>query len=313
VTPSILTIDPWVEPERFAPLLAGMRVERRALPLVDDACVAVITATDMPFAASDAAGLPQLKVVVTASVGYDHLDVQGLAARGIATFCAPAYCSEEVADHALASVLALWRGIPRMDVERRTGQWDPAGLPALRRIAGSTLGIVGLGRIGRGLARRAQALGIEVLGHDPFLDDDAIRAAGVSPASLEALLAASHAVSLHLPLTAASERLIGARELALMQPWSVLVNVSRAGLVDLDALADALRSGRLGAAAFDVWDVEPPAPGDTRLEAPHLVLTPHVAWASDRAEGSLVRAVVDALEAGLAGRDLAGRLGGPAV
>jgi phosphoglycerate dehydrogenase-like enzyme len=313
VIPSILTIDPWVEPELFAPLLADMRVERRALPLDDDTCVGVITATEMPFGAADAVGLPNLKVVVTASVGYDHVDVEGLAARGIATFCAPAYCSEEVADHALASVLALWRGIPRMDGERRAGHWDPPGLPALRRIGGSTLGIVGLGRIGRGLARRARALEIEVLGYDPFLGDEAIRSVGACPVGLDTLLASSHAVSLHLPLTSTSAGLIGARELTLMRPWSVLVNVSRAGLVDLDAMAAALRAGRLGAAAFDVWDDEPPLPGDTRLEAPHLLLTPHIAWASEQADGALVSAVVDAVRAGIDGRDLVGRLGGPAV
>lgn len=311
MAPTILTIDPWVEPELFGPLLPGLTVERASLPLVDDGCVGVITAPDVPFRAADADGLPALRAVVTASVGFDHVDVAGLAARGIATFCAPAYCSDEVSDHALASVLALWRGISRMDRERREGEWDPPGLPGLRRIAGSTLGIVGLGRIGRGLARRARALEVEVLGYDPLLDGGEIRAAGVTPVGLDELLSAANAVSLHLPLTPASAGLIGARELALMPPWSVLVNVSRAGLVDLDALAAALRSGRLSAAAFDVWEDEPPRRGDSRLAAPNLLLTPHIAWASERAEDSLVRAVVDALQAGLAGRDVLGRLGGP--
>ncbi|MEO9176610.1 MAG: NAD(P)-dependent oxidoreductase [Gaiellales bacterium] len=311
--PSILTIDPWVEPELFAPLLPGMRVSRATLPVADDACVAVITATDVPFAASDAAGLPGLKTVVTASVGYDHLDIAGLAALGVATFCAPAYCSDEVADHALASVLALWRGIPRMDSGRRAGVWDSAGISGLRRIAGSTLGVVGLGRIGRGLAQRARALEIQVLGYDPFVGGEAIRACGAMPVSLDELLAASDAVSLHLPLTDATSPLIGARELALMPPSGVLVNVSRAGLVDLDALSEALRAGRLAGAAFDVWDVEPPMAGDARVEAPNLMLSPHIAWASDRAKGALVAAVVAAVEAGLAGQDLVGRLGGPRV
>jgi D-3-phosphoglycerate dehydrogenase len=271
----------------------------------------VITATDMPFGAADAVALPALRVVVTASVGFDHVDVEGLAARGVATFCAPAYCSEEVADHALASVLALWRGIPRMHRERETGTWDPPGLPGLRRIAGSRLGIVGLGRIGRGLAARARALGIEVLGHDPQLGDEAIRAAGAAPLALDDLLARADAVSLHLPLTPASAGLIGARELALMPRRAVLVNVSRAGLVDLDALAGALREDRLFGAAFDVWEDEPERPGDTRLGAPNLLLSPHIAWASGDAEPALVRAVVEALQAGLGGRDLVGRLGGP--
>ncbi len=310
--PSILTIDPWVDPALFGPLLPDLRVERHALPLADDGCVGVITATDVPFSAADAEALPSLRVVVTASVGYDHLDVEGLAARGVATFCAPAYCSEEVADHALASVLALWRGIPRLDAERRDGLWDLPDLTALRRIAGSRLGIVGLGRIGRLLAERARALDVEVLGYDPFLSADAIRVTGASPVALDELLAGSQAVSLHLPLTPESAGIIGARELALMSPHSVLVNVSRAGLVDLGALAQALREGRLGAAAFDVWEDEPPRPDDTRLDAPNLLLTPHIAWASERAEASLVAAVVAALRAGLDGRDLVGRLGGPA-
>ncbi len=129
--------------------------------------------------------------MVTASVGFDHLDVAGLAARGVTTFHAPAYCSEEVADHALASVLALWRGIPRMHREREQGGWDPPGLPCLRRIAGSSLGIVGLGRIGRGLAARAGALGIEVLGYDPLLPRRRDPRRRREPLALDALLAAS--------------------------------------------------------------------------------------------------------------------------
>ncbi|MDX6703909.1 MAG: D-3-phosphoglycerate dehydrogenase / 2-oxoglutarate reductase, partial [Baekduia sp.] len=213
-----------------------------------------------------------------------------------------------VADHALASVLALWRGIPRLDLERRAGVWDPVAEAGLRRIAGSTLGIVGLGRIGRQLAQRAGALGMHVLGHDPVLEDAAIRATGATPASLDDLLRTSHAVSLHLALAPATEGLIGARELALLPPWAVLVNVSRAALVDLSALADGLRAGRPFAAAFDVWDSEPPQPGDPRLDAPNLILTPHIAYASEQAERALLQGAADAVRAGLEGRTLDGRL-----
>ena len=308
--PLILTVDPWLEPSPLARLLPGMRVERGVLPVADETCVVVVTATDVPFGPRDAATLPGLRVVVTASVGHEHLDVPGLAELGIATFHTPAYCSEEVADHAFASVLTLWRGIPQLDAERRAGAWDPPWLPGVRRIAGSTLGIVGLGRIGRGVAERARALEIDVLGYDPLLDDDAIREAGATPASLDELLRASHAVSLHVPLTPETDHLLGARELALMPRWSVLVNVSRARLVDLSALAAALWDGRIGAAAFDVWEDEPPAPGDARLSASNLLLTPHIAWASQHAEASLMQAVADAIRAGLDGRPLAGRLGG---
>jgi phosphoglycerate dehydrogenase-like enzyme len=234
--------------------------------------------------------------------------VHGLAEGGVATFCVPGYCSNEVADHALASVLALWRGIPRLDRDRQAGIWDLASDAGLRRIAGSTLGIVGFGRIGRQLARRAEALEMEVVVHDPVLDDEAVRAGGATPASLDDLLRASNAVSLHLALAPSTEGLIGARELALLQPWTVLVNVSRAGLVDLAALAEGLRNGRPSAAAFDVWDSEPPLPGDPRLDAPNLLLTPHIAYASEQAEAALLEAVAHAVRDGLEGRAGEGRL-----
>ena len=307
--PLILTVDPWLEHVDLAALLPEFRLEQRPLPLDDAEAVAVVTASGRPFAARDAAGLPALRTVVTASVGYDHLDAEGLAARGVSTFCVPHYCSDEVADHALASVLALWRGLPRLDRDRRAGIWDLASDAGLRRVAGSTLGIVGFGRIGRRLARRALALEIEVLAYDPLVDDAAIEEAGVTPAALDDLMRASHAVSLHMARTPSTEGLIGARELALMQPWAVLVNVSRASLVDLSALADGLRAGTPSAAAFDVWEHEPPLPGDPRLDAPNLLLTPHIAYASEQAEATLLQGVADAVRAGLAGGTVEGRLG----
>lgn len=307
--PLILVVDPWLEHVDLESSLPEFRLERRSLPVADAECVAVVTTSSTPFSARDAQDLPALRTVVTASVGHDHLDVAGLNARGIATFSVPGYCSNEVADHALASVLALWRGIPRLDLERRAGAWDATAEAGLRRIAGSTLGIVGLGRIGRQLAQRSLALGIRVLGYDPVLDDEAIRAAGATPTALTDLLRASNAVSLHLALAPATRGLIGARELALLQPWSVLVNVSRAALVDLSALAEGLRNGRPFAAAFDVWDSEPPLPDDARLDVPNLVLTPHIAYASEQVERALVEGAADALRAGLEGRTVDGRLG----
>jgi D-3-phosphoglycerate dehydrogenase len=308
MTPLILAVDPWLEFVDLAGLLPGFRLEHRALPIADPECVAVVTTSATPFGASDAEALPALRTVVTASVGYNHLDVPGLAERGVTTFCVPGYCSNEVADHALASVLALWRGIPRLDLDRRAGVWDLVAEDGLRRISGSTLGIVGLGRIGRQLARRAVALEMNVLGHDPQLDADAIRAMGATPVSLDELLRSSNAVSLHLALVPSTEGLIGARELALLQPWTMLVNVSRSGLVDLSALAEGLRAGRPAAAAFDVWEDEPPLPGDTRLDAPNLILTPHIAYASEQAEVALLQGVADAVRAGLEGRDAEGLL-----
>jgi D-3-phosphoglycerate dehydrogenase len=304
----ILTVDPWLEHVDLAGLVPGFRLEHRSLPIADPECVAVVTTSATPFGAHDAGALPALRTVVTASVGYNHLDVPGLAGRGVSSFHVPGYCSNEVADHALASVLALWRGIPRLDLDRRAGVWDLVAEDGLRRISGSTLGIVGLGRIGRQLARRALALEMEVLGHDPLLDADAIHATGATPVGLDDLLRSSNAVSLHLALAPSTEGLIGARELALLQPWTMLVNVSRSALVDLSALADGLRAGRPAAAAFDVWEDEPPLPGDARVDAPNLILTPHIAYASEQAELALLQGVADAVRAGLEGREADGLL-----
>lgn len=224
------------------------------------------------------ARLPRLRLVCTQSAGVDTVDLDAAARRGVTVANVPGAASEEVASHALAMALGLLRGLPFLDRGVRGGQWDPT-TERLRRFSETTLGVLGMGRIGRRVAEMAAPLFGGVHGHDPLLPAD-LWPASVSPCSLEELMSRSDVVSLHAPLTSANRGVIGARELALMPPGSMLVNVARGELVDHTALMDALDDGRLGGAALDVLSEEPPT--DRRLlQHPRLWLSPHAGYLSD--------------------------------
>ncbi len=245
-----------------------------------------------PVGEAQVAPFGALRVVLSCSTGVDHLDVPALRGRGLTVCNTPTYCTTEVADHALACVLAGWRGLWRLGEDVRAGRWEPGTL--LRRFDAQRLGIVGLGRIGAAVAARARALGIEVVGHDPV----AAAPDGVAATSLEELLATSDAVSLHLPGRRGDPPLLGAAQIATIKPGAVLVNLSRAGLVDLDAVVAALRTGALSGAAWDVWPQEPPG-ADLRLRTPGLLVTPHVGWSSRQADVAYQQEGIDALRATL--------------
>jgi D-3-phosphoglycerate dehydrogenase len=246
----------------------------------------------------------RLKVVYIASAGYDSIDVEAATARGVAVVNAAGNNVVPVAEHAIGLLLAVSRKIAQLDRrahrERRGLHFTDVGrFPP--ELAGGTLGLVGFGAIGRRVARIAGAgLGMSVLVHDPFLDPALAASAGVEPVTtLEELLARSDDVSLHLPLTAATRGLIGARELAAMREGAFLVNTARGPIVDTDALVDALGSGHVGGAGLDVTDPEPLPQGHPLFELDTVVLTPHHAGASPNAllQAYLLSAtaVVDAL------------------
>jgi D-3-phosphoglycerate dehydrogenase / 2-oxoglutarate reductase len=256
-----------------------------------------------PVEEQDFQRLPALKVVATCSVGYDHIDLAAAERRRVWVCCVPDYCVDEVADSALAHLLALLRGVVILDRRVRAGAWDEHGAGPLRQLAGTRLGVIGFGRIGRALASRARALELEVWATDPLVPEDVIAGAGVRPAALDELLASCTAVSLHVPLTPETEGLIGERELALMPPGSYLVNVSRAGLLDWPAFVAALESGRLAGAGVDVLPVEPPTPEHPVPALPNLIVTPHSAWYSPDAERAVYRRAALSVRAVLEGRE----------
>jgi D-3-phosphoglycerate dehydrogenase / 2-oxoglutarate reductase len=260
---------------------AGVTVERSAPPWAGDDVAALISFA--PVTAADFGRLPALRVVAAPSVGYDHVDLEAATSRGIWVCNVPDYCVDEMADHALALLLALVRGVVELDRNVREGRWEHDAAGPLVRLSDVRLGIVGFGRIGRALAVRARALGMEVSAHDPLVPDSEIAAEGVRPAALTELLESSSAISVHVPLTDETRGLIGASELALLPNGAFVVNVSRSGLVDTEAALDALASGRLGGVALDVLDVEPPTASAPAPAAARLIVTPHAGWYSERA------------------------------
>ncbi len=251
-------------------------------------------------AEDDLARLPALQVIATPSIGFDHLDVTAATQRGVWVCNVPDYCIDEMADHALALLLALVRGVVELDRSVRQGEWRHDAAGPLGRIGDVRLGVVGFGRIGRAVTARARALEMDVAVNDPLVDGETIVAAGARPSSLDGLLRSSTVVSLHAPLTPNTRGLIGERELALLPPGAYLVNAARGGLVDTAALLRALESGRLAGAALDVLEVEPPVP--SAPEGPRLIVTPHAGWYSERAEESAVQAAIDSVRDVLEGR-----------
>ena len=284
-------------------LMAGLdvRVEAAARPWSGNDVVGLLVWQSV--SAADMARLPGLRVIATATTGFDNIDTEAAAKRGIWVCNVPEYCVEEVADSTIALLLALLRGVVVLDRAVRAGGWDDHAAGPLPRLSGMRLGIVGFGRIGRAVARRAQALGMETWANDPLVPELEIAAAGVTAASFKDLLSQCGAVTLHLPMTKGNQQLIGAAELALMAPGSYLINAARGPLVDLDALREALDSGRLAGAALDVLPVEPPTEEHPAPVHPRLIVTPHSAWYSPSAEREVAYRATLSLKALLEGRE----------
>lgn len=242
------------------------------------------------------AAASRLEVVGRLGVGLDNIDVEACRGRGIAVCPATGANDLAVAEYVICGVMMLLRGAYHASAEVAGGAWPRTRLMG-RETSGRTLGLVGFGAIARQTARRAVALGMQVLAHDPFLNDadPAFAAHAARPAALTDLLATSDAVSLHVPLTEATRGLIGADALARMRPDAVLVNAARGGVVDEKALAAALKDGRLAGAMLDVFEHEP-LPGGGPLEGvPNLILTPHIAGVTVESNVRVSHAVAEAV------------------
>ena len=280
-----------------------------ALPVGDD-IVGVLVGTEVPVGTPELAALPSVRIVAATATGYDHLDLDAIAAAGAwATHC-PGYCDDEVAETAIAFAVDLLRGVTLLDRSVHAGRYDYLDAPG-RRIAGAVLGIVGLGRIGRAVALRCHVLGMRVLAADPIVT--AARAAPAELVELDELLAAADVVTLHALLTEETHGLISAERLALMRPDAYLVNCARSALVDHAALGEALHAGRLGGCALDVLPQEPPAPDEPALDWPRTLINPHSAWYSPQSRPAPYRMAAEAVAAVLEGREPTGALGRPAA
>jgi (S)-sulfolactate dehydrogenase len=231
------------------------------------------------------AAAPGLKVVGRLGVGLDNIDLPACRDRAIQVLPATGANARAVAEYVVTSVLMLLRGAYNDSVKVADGAWPRTALSSGREVNERTLGIVGFGGIGRLVARLARGLDMRVVAHDPMLSNDhpAWKENQVAPVSLDALLAQSDAVTLHIPLTAATRGLFGATRIGAMKNGAILINTARGGIVDESALAQALRNGKLGGAAIDVFDNEPLPAGSALAGVPRLILTPHIAGLSEEA------------------------------
>lgn len=266
---------------------AGIQVERAACRTSAEVAAAGSEADALivqwaPVDEAALARMPRLRFISRLGIGYDMIDVDAAAARGVAVANTPDYCVEEVVAHTMALVLACTRGIVAGDRQVRGGGWAPAELaPPVRRPSQVALGVVGLGRIGSLVVEQARVLGFRVLAHDPAHPGRSV--------PLDDLLAAADVLTLHLPLTPETHHLIDGAALARMPEGAIVVNTSRGSLVDEEALARAVRNGRLAGAALDVYEHEP-LPSDSPLRDLHgVILSPHAAWYSPEALTDLPR------------------------
>jgi glyoxylate reductase len=254
----------------------------------------------------DAAG-PRLRVVSNYAVGFDNIDVPACARRGVAVGNTPGVLTDTTADLAWALLMAAARRLPEGDRYVRDGRWKTWGPLLLLGpdVHGATIGIVGFGRIGQAVARRARGFGMEILYHDVQpVPDEVTMPLGATYLPLEALLPRSDFVSLHVNLSELTRHLMNATTLALMKPTAILVNTSRGPVVDQRALADALRDGTIAAAALDVTDPEPISMDDPLVGLDNCLIVPHIASASRATRGRMAAMAAANLLAGVRGQPL---------
>jgi glycerate dehydrogenase len=253
-----------------------------------------------PLRAGTLAQLPDLRYVGVLATGYDVVDAAAAREKGIAVTNIPTYGTDSVAQFAFALILELCHRVQRHSDDVASGGWAKSPdwsyhVSPLIELAGKTLGVIGYGRIGRQTAAIGRAFGMNILAHDP------VAPTGPEMVGLEELLRQSDVVTLHCPLTADNRGLINTERLRFMKPSAFLINTARGPLVVEQDLADALNSGKLGAAGLDVLPVEPPKNGSPLMGAKNCIVTPHIAWATREARSRLMQTAVNNLRAFLAG------------
>jgi D-3-phosphoglycerate dehydrogenase len=255
--------------------------------------------------------LQKCRLISVIGIGYEGVDVAAATERGILVANVPGYCVDEVSDHAMALLLACNRKILKLDKAVREGRWDSLEKPYIRfnimsplyRLRGQTLGIIGLGRIGRALVPKAKAFGLNILAYDPFVPPSVGSELGVKMVNLEELLRKSDFVSLHAALTPDNRHILGLEQLIMMKPTAYLINTARGGLVDEEALIIALKQGYIAGAALDVTDPEPPNPDSPLLKMDNVIITPHTAFYSELSTQDLIKGIEENIFSVLRGQE----------
>ena len=255
--------------------------------------LAVRSATKVTAEVLAAAG--KLRVIGRAGTGVDNIDLQAATRRGVVVMNAPGGNSVSVAEHTMALLLSLARSVAEASGSVRAGKWEKKRFSAGRELLGKTLGVVGTGNIGALVVQRAKAFGMKVLAYDPFLSDEAAQKMGVELVMLAEIFLRADAITLHVPLTEQTRNMVAAPQLAAMKPGALLVNCARGGLVDEAALAEALRQKRLGGAALDVFETEPPPADHPLFACENFIGTPHLAGSTEDAQEKVAVIVCESM------------------
>ena len=301
----VLVVEP-IAAEGIARLRAVHEVDERigldpaALAEIIGGYDALIVRSQVQADAALIAAGTRLQVIGRAGVGVDNVDLEAATRAGITVVNAPTGNTIAAAEHTLALLLGLARRVAAADASMRRGEWKRSQFGGVE-LRGRTLGIIGLGKIGMAIADRARAFEMNLVGMDPYVTPEQAALHGVELVDLDALLQRSDAITVHVPLTRATKGLIDATAIAKLRKGAFVLNVARGGIVDEAALADALRSGRLGGAGIDVFVTEPPV-GSPLLDAPNTLLTPHLGASTAEAQVAVAVEVADQVIDVLAGR-----------
>ncbi|MCC7084975.1 MAG: C-terminal binding protein [Pirellulales bacterium] len=274
-----LEIERTILHESDAELIVAKQGDAQSLAKLARDCDAIMT-NWAKVSESVIAAAPQCKIISRLGIGLDNIDVAAATRRGIIVTNVPDYCIVEVAEHALALILALARKVAFYHYETMQRRYNLQDGPALRRIEGQTLGIVGYGNIGRKLAEKALGIGLKVLATGRARKDASQLPRGVCWREMDELLTESDYISLHVPHTPETQSMIGASSLAKMKPSAYLINTARGGLIDHAALSAALKAGQIAGAALDVQESEPPDLSQPPYDDPRVIVTPHAAFVS---------------------------------
>jgi D-3-phosphoglycerate dehydrogenase len=266
----------------------------------------VVIVNMVPITKELLSGWEKCRLVIRHGVGYDNVDVKALEAAGIPVCYIPDYCQEEVAEQAIALILACGRKIVSsrrvLDDSSARGSWDFADVVPIFQIAGQTLGIIGCGRIGSRVYQKLQSFGFKFLICDPYLTEERKRELGIEVVNQETVFRNADFVTIHTPLTAETRHIVNARTLGMMKSTAYIVNTARGPMVDEPALAEALRNGVIAGAAIDVFSIEPPRADYPLFGLPNVILTPHLSWYSENAGRRIRELILLELDRFLAGQ-----------
>lgn len=267
-----------------------LRDKEKVVEVARDAEVVAIQSVRPLLTREVIAQLPHCRCMIRVGAGYDSIDCEAATEHGIMVCNAPTYCTDDVADHAVALMLASVRHIPRLNAKMQEGEYARELARPTRRVAGTTLGIIGLGRIGSTVSRRVSGWDMKVLAYDPYIEqEDAEKVGATLVDDLDTLLEEAHFITIHCPHTDETYHMLSEDEFARMREGVIVVNTARGTIIDENALIAALREGRVWAAGLDVTEEEPLPSDSPLLEMDNVILTPHISANSEAAREDLYR------------------------